>query len=651
MGRSRARPRSPAHHNLPDGRRHRTSPPPRSVGEGSGEGQRPWKRVRMLCRWRAMAVSPSIDFSPSTTTKGPLMNSLTHSAPRSLGTLAVRLVLSVVLFAAQPADSRAHHHAADPGKLSDSEPDQTLNAQEEGFIRTPPGFDKPGEPRRLSDGEGGLLTVKVVDSTTGRPAACRVNVVGPNGNYYQPVDSPLEPFNAQNAGCQANGETHPPSRYYGWHFYAAGEFRVRVPAGDIRIEVWKGYEYKPVRQSVAVQAGDRRQVRIELQRVAPMHDLGYYSGDTHIHFNRRNAEDEQQALDLIAAEDIRYGFLLAMNDPPSYSGRMDLQEWPQLRGFGPSSVLTRGNYGIASGQEYRAKTYGHICLLMHERLVLEGAVVDPNNWPVFGQIGQRTRQLGGFAFHAHGGYSQEIYADYVQEATDGVELLQMAHYRGIGLTGWYRILNTGFRFPGLAGSDFPYTRALGDCRTYVYSPKPPDFTEWARGAAEGRSFFTTGPLLLLEVEGSRPGDQIDVEKRAEQGVKARVRVRCEVTPIQRLDLIVNGNTFKRWEVPTGAGNVGTWHEYSVEIPVDQPLWIAARAHSISRTGRSDAEAHTNPVYVNVGGRQPFSAEDRDWLVQRLDERIEELAERDFAERTQALQFFRESRKRLVELSR
>ena len=31
------------------------------------------------------------------------------------------------------------------------------------------------------------------------------------------------------------------------------------------------------------------------------------------------------------------------------------------------------------------------------------------------------------------------------------------------------------------------------------------FAAWLKAAVEGRSFVTTGPLLLLEVDGERPG--------------------------------------------------------------------------------------------------------------------------------------------------
>ena len=533
----------------------------------------------------------------------------------------------------------AHHQAAATSQLADGEPSQKYDQQEEDFVRTPSGFEKAGERRMILQQEAATLKVKIVDKATGEPTACRVNVVGPEGHYYEPQNYLLEPYNANNVGCHVNGETHAPSRYFGWYFYTLGEFAVKVPEGQVRIEVWKGYEYRPVQQTVTVGTGEPKVVEIELERSADLQQYGYYAGDTHIHMKRRNAEDDERALDLMSAEDIQYGFILCMNDPRIYSGRMDLQEWPQKRGFGANSVQQRGIYGIASAQEYRSKEYGHICLLMHDRLVLEGATINPNNWPVFGLVGLETRERGGYAFHAHGGYSKEIFADYVQRATDGVELLQMAHYRGIGLTGWYRILNLGFRFPGLAGSDFPYVRALGDCRTYVYSAKRPSFAEWAKHAAEGRSFFTTGPLLLLEVDGKRPGDILNVKGGQAKQVQVKVDVRSEVTPIEHVELIVNGKVTQRWDMPKGDKSMGIWHKLEIPLEIEKPSWIAARAYGISPTGRSDAEAHTNPVYVYLDGKKPFEAADVDWLVEQLDGQIEELKSRDFREQMQAREFF------------
>ena len=530
--------------------------------------------------------------------------------------------------------------------LADREPDQRLNVEEEAFVHTPTGFERAGEPVRVrrQDAETATLRVTIVDASSNTPTACRVNVVGPDGNFYEPTEHSLSAWSRQRT---AESETHGPSRYYGWYFYTLGHFEVVVPAGKVRVQANKGYEFQPIEELVTLAPGQTRELRMELERTVPMQNYAYYSGDTHIHLNRHHDEDDERALDLMEAEDIEYGYLLCMNDPSSYSGAMPRQEWQQRQGLGTRSVRTRGRYGIASGQEYRADTYGHISLLMHDRLVLDGMTVDPSRWPVFDYIGRETRRLGGVSFHAHGGYSAEIYADYIQQSTDGVELLQMAHYRGIGLSGWYRILNCGFRFPALAGSDFPYCRCLGDCRNYVYADAKPDFAGWARGAAEGRSFFTTGPMLLLDVDGRRPGDTIALTAGGNSKLAVRIRMRSEVTPVQRVELIVGGQTIHSMKIPDHSAR-GHWHELQHELDVQQPCWIAARAFSLSATGRPDAEAHTNPVYVYVDGQQPFNESDQKWLLAKLDGRIAALHKRQFPEKQRVVEFFLATRRKLLE---
>ena len=237
--------------------------------------------------------------------------------------------------------------------------------------------------------------------------------------------------------------------------------------------------------------------------------LGYYSGDPHLHFPRKTEADDQIIFDLLEAEDIHFGSILAYNEPAGpYTGSMETMAAPQLRGSGQSlSPAIAATTWIASGQEYRSTTYGHLNLFWRDDLVLNGQKVDANNWPLYGALGRETRRQGGFAIYAHGGYAQAIYADFVQKNVDAVELLQFGVYRGIELADWYHILNIGYRFPCVGASDYPACRKLGDCRTYVYSTRSEtgDLAAWLKGAAEGRSFVTTGPMLLLEVDGERPG--------------------------------------------------------------------------------------------------------------------------------------------------
>jgi hypothetical protein len=514
----------------------------------------------------------------------------------------------------------------------------------EARLHTPPGFSAEGKPQAADVDASALLRVKIVDRDTGQPAFCRVNVVGSDGNYYEPQDSQLAPWSLHRAG---NRLGKGPFRYYGWFFFTPGTFEVRVPAGATRVEVWKGYEFRPLSRTVSVVVGATQPLQLELQRVAAVSDVGYYSGDTHIHLPRLNATDDARALDLMAAEDIQFGFFLSANDGKGYSGNMDRQVIARQRSLGPDSVARRGLYEIASGQEMVTRSYGHLGLLLHRRIVLAGLTVDINRWPLLGLIGQETRELGGYSFNLHGGYAGEIYIDFAQRATDGVELLQFADYRGIALEGWYRILNIGYRFAALGASDYPYCRALGDCRTYVYHPTRPDPAQWIRGAVAGRSFFTTGPLVLLEVDGARPGDVIERQGSGTQLLRARVRLRSEVAPVTHVELVVNGRSVGRREL--APAEQGTWFELEHELKIDGPAWIAARAWSASLPGQPDAEAHTNPVLVTIDRKLPYREADLDWLVEKVDGQIAGLRSREFEEKPAALEFFNASRRALLEI--
>ena len=94
-----------------------------------------------------------------------------------------------------------------------------------------------------------------------------------------------------------------------------------------------------------------------------MSAMGYYSGDLHLHFPRKSEADDQTILDLLEAEDIQFGSILAYNEPAGpYTGLMETMASPQLRGLGESSLHNRGPIWIASGQEYRSGTYGHLNL-------------------------------------------------------------------------------------------------------------------------------------------------------------------------------------------------------------------------------------------------------------------------------------------------
>jgi putative membrane-bound dehydrogenase-like protein len=527
----------------------------------------------------------------------------------------------------------------------------------EDFFFIAPGFKHEGVPKTVT-GEGtGSVVIRVLDQSTGKPTPCRVAVVGSDGHFYQPPKNRLSPYAMTgkwpNKGDWGNRLEKAPWRYLGRYFYTIGQAEVAVPPGQVRIEVEKGWEYAPVKQSITVTAGKTELVDIQLTRTAPMAEHGYYNGDIHLHFPRASRADDELIFDLLEAEDIQYGWPLAYNEPAGpYAGAMTQMDSPQFRGFGHASHSSRGPIQILSGQEYRSVHYGHLMYYLHDRIVYETKNFDIDQGLPFAATTADLLADGGIAVMAHGGYSKEIYADAALGNLSGVELLQFGIYREIGLTDWYHMLNTGYRFPAFGASDFPACRFLGDCRTFVWTDRKkdsrPSMADWLRAGAKGQSFMTTGPLLMLEVDGQRPGETISHTGKEPRKVSIKVRVRCEVTPIQHLDLIINGQLADRVDIPAKSGQ-GEWHEVQHRVEIPESSWIAARAWSTTPGGQPDAEAHTNPVYVILNNRRPYQQASLDSWVKKIDGQIELHTKREFPEKARVLEYFQQARDVLLKI--
>ena len=75
-----------------------------------------------------------------------------------------------------------------------------------------------------------------------------------------------------------------------------------MPAGPARIEVWKGFEYRPQVYRVRTTPGAKPDVNVSIERAVPMAARGWYSGDSHLHFIRASDADEKTIFDLLTDE-------------------------------------------------------------------------------------------------------------------------------------------------------------------------------------------------------------------------------------------------------------------------------------------------------------------------------------------------------------
>ena len=149
-----------------------------------------------------------------------------------------------------------------PGAGSAALPD------DESIVTTPPGFDRPGAARTASGAASGRLKITVRDRATNRFTPCRINVVGPDGDFYQPAPNRLSPYSLSGRWPETgkgNRQGKGPFRYLGRFFYTTGETEVIVPAGAVRVEVWKGFQYQPLERKIIVNAGQTAPVTVELE--------------------------------------------------------------------------------------------------------------------------------------------------------------------------------------------------------------------------------------------------------------------------------------------------------------------------------------------------------------------------------------------------
>ncbi len=481
---------------------------------------------------------------------------------------------------------------------------------EEGYPKPPPLID-PGE-------DAALVRVSVVDAASGEKTSATACV---NNGAQEPDRDGYHKFSLRQSGNRHKGPIRFRSLKY--YFYTDGFFEVRVPPGRVVMEFGKGYEYIPRKVSLKAAPYDTVDLEVRLERWIDTSSQGWYSGDTHIHMDRTGTNDDT-LLAVTSAKDIHYAYILSMNTT-GYDRGGKYAGWIQARGLGDRSTANKGPYFISSGQEYRVSQLGHVTIIMPDEYVPGvGTTPDVNLGPSLGVIADQTHDLRGYIGLAHGGYNnQEADGLLLADKMDFLELLQFGGYRSLGLDGWYDFLNIGFRLPVVGACDFPYTRELGSEITYVWSDEFPTPRTFAQRIAGGKSFATSGPMIFLTVAGRKPGEIIALPAGTDTTFQVSVRVASEIYPVRFLELIVNGWVVSRelFDEPKVA------FQFQRSVQITESAWIAARTYAEAGT-----EAHTNPVYVYVGGRLPFNRDSARNIISRLDGSIETITNRDVVKR-------------------
>jgi hypothetical protein len=175
-----------------------------------------------------------------------------------------------------------------------------------------------------------------------------------------------------------------------------------------------------------------------------------------------------------------------------------------------------------------------------------------------------------------------------------------------------------------------------------------DYDAWIQGLNEGRSFVTTGPMLLVTINNFDPG-HIFHQSAESTATYSVVGTAQSTYPLERIEIVVNGHVAKTVKArnPDKSGPLGAYSSRINEnIDVATSSWIAIRCFERRPDGRSRF-AHTAPFHVEVKGKplQVRKAE-VNFLIKRMQKQIERnegvLPEKALDEYRQALEIYQTS---------
>jgi hypothetical protein len=438
-----------------------------------------------------------------------------------------------------------------------------------------------------------VVHLRINDSATGKPTPVRLRLAGPDGRYLPPLGRPADV--PTGPGEDVGGSVRLDERT---HAYIDGTCEALLPAGPIHLEVHKGGEYEPLRQTWERKLGQIT-LRLSLARRFDPGAEGWYAGDTHVRFLSPRAAALEGA-----AEGLQVVNVLAA-EWQAGAGRSALSNLLEFSGQQPA--LVRDGCLVAVNTLNRSDTLGDLALLNSHRVVFPLSLSWPGfeKWTLQDWCRQCHRKGGLVVWPSFGSPGGTRLADLVLGDIDAVEWASTCPFAAAD---WYRCLNAGFRVP-LAGGSGKVDNATcaGAVRTYAQLPpgQPLDYPSWIEAVRLGRTFATRGPLLSLTVNGQGPGATFPVDdESAPFQVEAAVR---SIAPFDRLELVLNGEV-----IGTAAARPDLTAGLTLARPVHTTAWLAARC-----LGTDGLLAHTSPIYFRRPGQPVVDPEALLLLRQQL----------------------------------
>lgn len=441
---------------------------------------------------------------------------------------------------------------------------------------------------------------------------------------------------------------------------------VLLPPGRYEVTYTRGPEYLVEHRVIEVPEEATHRESFRLARWIKLADLGWYSGDHHVHAagcKHYEAPTEgvlpEDMMRHILGEDLNVGCVLSWG--PCWYYQKQFFEGGVHRLSTPRHLM---RYDVeVSG--FPSSHAGHLCLLRLKEDDYPGTST-VEQWPSWTlPVLRWGKQQGGIVGFSHSGWGLQV-------AATTLPTYEMPRFDGIGaneyivdvvhgmcdfisavdtpfvweLNIWYHTLNCGYTCRISGETDFPciYGERVGLGRSYVkLDPDGPlDYDQWALGIRDGRSYCSDGLTHLFDfsVDGlgvGQPGADgrasvLSVDRGRPLQVAVRAAALLDESPqsdirarpldqkpywhVERarigdsrriaVELVVNGHAVETKQIEAD----GRVYDLVFDYTPQHSSWLAVRVFGA---------AHTNPVFVEVDGRPIRSSrKSAQWCLDAVD---------------------------------
>ncbi len=499
----------------------------------------------------------------------------------------------------------------------------------------------PAEPfavmeRRKQSRPEVLVEGRITDAATGKALPGRIYIQDANGGWHFPkstsLTAPAIRYERKSSFSADAVEMHTT--------LAAHPFRVELLPGRHTVRVEHGKEFFPEVREIEVKAG-MATLEIKLRRWSDVSAHGWYSGDAHNHRN------PAELANVLLAEDVNVGLPMIdwttiENVAPTASGRGFTGE------FGERPVKVDATHvWHPRNTEYeifqtagRSHTLGAFLIVNHKtrfdlpafplrevaaKARAEGALIDleKHNWPwsiaIVPLLGVDLFELAN-NHHWQAEFGVRNWAEpappwmKLPDSGNGIDTERA--WTLYGFQTYYALLNCGFNLRPTAGTaNGVHPVPLGFSRVYVHVDAEFSYEKWIAGLGAGRSFVTTGPMVLAKLNGQLPGHRFQLGTGQTHELTGEI---LSEQPLESIEVVRNGDVVQTIAAQNERTEAGAYRTaLAGSIPVGATSWIALRCFESRPNGRFRF-AHTAPWHIQLSGEviSPKRAE-IDWLIARV----------------------------------